>query len=394
MRRALAAVVLALAAAAVAFGQAHAEEARKELDAGTRAYRDGRFAEAEQHFRRSLELDPGGKNTRLFIARAVQQQYKPGDMSPENVAVGEKAVAAYQEILAKEPANDDAYKAVVFLYGQMKNEQKVDELLLARANDFSLPEAGRAEAFVVLASKQWNCSYEVTERKENKTTESKPPDKAENKPAENKPEKPAIKYKMPADQGDFLRARQCMGEGLQLVEQAVTLSPKNANAWAYKVNLLREAAKLAEMEGDAAGQAEYMRQYEEASARQKQLAQEEKQAEPAAGQAGAAAPAETPRPAAPPKKAPFTGAVLNSKATSKPTPVYLPEAKAAGVQGTVVVRVTVDEAGTGVEAEAISGPPPLRGAAEAAARRALIAPSVISGRPVKVTGVLTYQFVL
>ena len=405
MRRSLAAMILALAAAAAAFGQTNAEGAQKELDAGARAFRERRFAEAEQHFRRALELDPEGKNTRLLIARAAQQQYKPDDASPENVAVGERAAAAYQEILAKDPANEDAYKAVVYLYTQMKNEQKVNELLLGRANDFSLPEGRRAETFTLLASKHWQCSHSVTEKPENKTTEQKTEqktDKAENKPekAENKPEKPVIKYKMPADQGDFIRARQCMSEGLQLVEQAVALAPKSPSAWSYRANLLREAAKLAEMEGDAAGHAEYTRQYEEALGRQKQLAQEEKQAKPAEGQAKAqasAAPASsaaTPKPAAPPRKAPIVGANLNSKATSKPTPPYPPEAKAAGVQGTVVVYVTVDEAGKVVEAEAISGPPPLREAAVAAARRALLTPTLLSGRPVKYKGVLTYQFVL
>jgi len=404
MRRSLAAITLALAAAAAAYGQTSAEGAQKELDAGAQAFRERRFAEAERHFRRALELDPEGKNTRLLVARAAQQQYKPDDPSPENVAAGERAVAAYQEVLAKEPANEDAYKAVLYLYTQMKNEQKVNEFLLGRANDFSLPEGRRAEAFTVLAGKQWKCSHDVTEQKVNKTTEQKVEQKPEQKPgqqpeqkAENKPEKPVVKYKMPADQGDFIRARQCMSEGLQLAEQAVALAPKSPNAWSYKANLLREAAKLAEMEGDAAGHAEYTRQYEEASGRQRQLAQEQRQAKPAEGQAagqpGAAA-AGTPRPAAPPRRAGFTGGILNSKATSKPMPPYPPEAKAAGVQGTVVVRVTVDEAGKVAEAEAISGPPPLREAAVAAARRALFAPTLLSGKPVRVTGVLTYQFVL
>ena len=86
LRKALAAIALTLAASAVAFGQTGAAEARKELDLGARAYRAGRFDEAEQRFRRSLELDPEGKNTRLYLARAVRQQYKPGDQTPENLA--------------------------------------------------------------------------------------------------------------------------------------------------------------------------------------------------------------------------------------------------------------------------------------------------------------------
>src|SRR5919206_4216842 len=120
MRRVVVTVLFALAAAVASFGQSNADEARKELNEGARAYRAGRFAEAEQRFRRALELDPSQKNTPLFIARAVQQQYKPGLDTPENIAVGERAIAAYQDILNNDPRNEDAYKAIIFLYGQLK----------------------------------------------------------------------------------------------------------------------------------------------------------------------------------------------------------------------------------------------------------------------------------
>ena len=398
MRRTLAAITLALAASAASFGQT-VDEVRRELDQGGRAYRAGRFEEAEQHFRRALELDPEGKDTRLFIARAVQQQYKPGVQTPENLAHGERAIAAYQEILAKDPANEDAYKAVVFLYGQMKRDDKVAEMLTQRANDFSAPNRQRAEAFTTLASRQWQCSFDVTEQ--NKSTEQpkeeKPADQKENKPAEQKPVKAVTKYKMPADAGDFIRARQCAIDGMQFAEQAVTLDPDSPNAWSYKANLLREAAKLAEMEGNAAQKDEYDRQYLEAFETQKRVSAEaarKAKAEEQERAAAAAKAAPTPRPAAPPRRAPFTATVLDGKATSKPMPPYPPEAKAAGVEGTVVVRVAVDEAGKVVEAEAISGHPLLREASVAAARRALFAPALLSGRAVKVSGVLTYKFAL
>ena len=382
MRRALTAIVLVLAAAAAALGQTNADEARRELNLGARAYRDGRFAEAEQHFRRVLELDPTQKNAPIFIARAVQQQYKPGVQTPENIAAGERAVAAYQDILAKDPANDDAYRAIVYLYGQMKNEDKVNELLLWRANDFSAPNEKRAEAFVILASKQWQCSYDVTEQKENKTTESVP-------------DKVVIHYKMPADAGDFIRARQCMTEGLQLVEQAITLAPKNPNAWSYKANLLREGAKLAEMEGDATQKAEYERQHEEALATQKVMGEEDARKREAEGPGDivSVAPVPPAKPSAPGAKRPFNGGILNGKAVSRPMPAYPPEAKAAGAKGTVVVRVVVDESGKVIEAEAVSGDPLLRQSAVTAARHARFTPTILSGVPVKVAGVITYNFV-
>ena len=168
-RISIAALLFALVAATGGCTLVNRVRAKNALNEGARAYRDGRFADAEERFRTAHDLDPSQKNARLFIARAVQQQYKPGVSTPENIAVGERAVAAYQDILKSDPANEDAYKAVVFLYGQMKQDEKVNELLMQRASGGPTPKA-RSEALTILASKQWQCSYDVTEQKENKTT--------------------------------------------------------------------------------------------------------------------------------------------------------------------------------------------------------------------------------
>ena len=93
-------------------------------------------------------------------------------------------------------------------------------------------------------------------------------------------------------------------------------------------------------------------------------------------------------------KAPISGGVLNGRATSLPLPVYPAIAKAAHASGTVVVRVLIDEDGNVVEAQAISGHALLHRAAEDAARMARFMPTRLSGEPVKVTGVITFNFVL
>jgi len=89
----------------------------------------------------------------------------------------------------------------------------------------------------------------------------------------------------------------------------------------------------------------------------------------------------------------ISGGVLNSKAISLPKPSYPPIARAAKASGTVVVQVTVDENGNVVSAHAVSGHPLLQAAAIAAARGAKFSPTKLSGQPVKVTGVITYNFV-
>lgn len=102
-----------------------------------------------------------------------------------------------------------------------------------------------------------------------------------------------------------------------------------------------------------------------------------------------------PPPPPPPKAAPKTisGGVLNGKATSLPKPPYPPAARAVRASGPVSVQVLISETGSVISASAVSGHPLLRPAAVAAARGARFSPTLLSGQPVKVSGVITYNFV-
>ncbi|HZE63559.1 MAG TPA: TonB family protein [Pyrinomonadaceae bacterium] len=102
---------------------------------------------------------------------------------------------------------------------------------------------------------------------------------------------------------------------------------------------------------------------------------------------------EPPPPPPPPPHAPISGGVLNGKAISLPKPAYPAIARTAHASGTVVVQVTIDENGNVISAHAVSGHPLLQGVAVAAARGARFSPTKLSGQPVKVTGVITYNFV-
>ena len=94
-----------------------------------------------------------------------------------------------------------------------------------------------------------------------------------------------------------------------------------------------------------------------------------------------------------PRAAPISGGVLNGKAISLPKPAYPPIARAAHASGTVVVQVLIDENGNVVSAHAVSGHPLLQAVAVGAAKQARFSPTKLSGQPVKVTGVIQYNFV-
>ncbi|HEV7860109.1 MAG TPA: TonB family protein [Pyrinomonadaceae bacterium] len=96
---------------------------------------------------------------------------------------------------------------------------------------------------------------------------------------------------------------------------------------------------------------------------------------------------------APKPTAPISGGVLNGKAISLPKPAYPAIAKSAHASGTVTVQVLIDENGSVVAAHAVSGHPLLQAVAVQAARSARFSPTKLSGQPVKVSGVITYNFV-
>ena len=249
--------------------------AKNQLNEAARSYREGRFAEAEQHSREAAELDPNNKIAPMFIARTIHAQYRPGVQNPENVAKAQQAIEAYQQILARNPQDDEAYKAIAYLYESIKEYDKLKQWISARASSETTEPEKRAEAYIVLASKDWDCSFKITELPTNKTTTLDPTNN-----------KATVSYKKPKDQRDFDQAQMCVKQGLTEAENAIKFDPNNESAWSYKTNLLLEASKLAEMDGQTEQKANYQKDYEAAlkrttelsAANQKRKEEEAKQA--------------------------------------------------------------------------------------------------------------------
>ncbi|HQU91647.1 MAG TPA: energy transducer TonB [Pyrinomonadaceae bacterium] len=105
----------------------------------------------------------------------------------------------------------------------------------------------------------------------------------------------------------------------------------------------------------------------------------------------------------------INGGVLNGKAISLPKPEYPESAKTAGLAGIVRVAVEIDEAGNVVSATALDEPQKsrnstgeevelpvadliLRDAGERAAWGARFSPTLLNGNPVRIKGVIVYNF--
>jgi protein TonB len=84
--------------------------------------------------------------------------------------------------------------------------------------------------------------------------------------------------------------------------------------------------------------------------------------------------------------------VINGLARVLPIPRYPALANLAHVQGTVTVQILIDESGNVISAKAISGHPLLLAEAVKAAYLAKFSPTLLSKVPVKVSGIINYNF--
>jgi tetratricopeptide (TPR) repeat protein len=244
--------------------------AKNEVNNGARAYGSGKYVEAQHYFERALELDPNQPNAELFRARAIYAQYRPGNESPENLKIAQEAIDAYKKILEKDPSNDEAFNLIGALYGRLKQDEKQRDWIMQRTKMENIPADKRADAFTILANKDLSCSRTITDQKENITANATTG---------------VLSYRKPKDPKDFTNAQQCTTEGLQYANMAISLNPNSAAAWGAKTDLLREMAKLAEMDGKQDQKADYTKQANEAEAKalelKKALEEKKKQEEAA-----------------------------------------------------------------------------------------------------------------
>lgn len=98
-------------------------------------------------------------------------------------------------------------------------------------------------------------------------------------------------------------------------------------------------------------------------------------------------------PAFTPARGTISGGVLNGKASELPKPKYPAAARAVRASGAVVIQVLIETDGTVFSAAAAGGHPLLQRASEIAACSAKFQPTLLNGQPVKLSGVIVYNFV-
>lgn len=239
--------------------------ARKDLVDGSNAYKGRKFPEAEQLFRDAVARDPKGetlegKMAQLFLARTLHSQFI-GDR--QNKAKAEEAISEYQKALALNAEDQSSYKAIASLYENLQQSDKWLDWVTKRSQNTSIPAEQRAEALTSLAARKNSCANDITDTEATKKTITKDG-------------KQAFQFVKPANPAELETLKQCIDDGLRLIDQAVaaeTPEVKNAgsidvkaladaelakkqdllkvfeSARSYKASLTIQAMRLAEMDG-------------------------------------------------------------------------------------------------------------------------------------------------
>lgn len=93
-------------------------------------------------------------------------------------------------------------------------------------------------------------------------------------------------------------------------------------------------------------------------------------------------------------RTPLASGIIQGKVRHMPEPEYPPIAKAARASGVVPVQVVVNEEGEVIAARPLAGHLLLQASAARAALRTRFSPTQLEGKPVKVSGVISFSFSL
>ncbi|MCU0227651.1 MAG: hypothetical protein MUF01_08415 [Bryobacterales bacterium] len=241
MKRKIALILLTAFLLAISLASAGCQKlkARDELNKGVQAYKNAKYADAVEHFKTAIDLDPEFPTARLYLAMSYFSQYIPGATSEDNVKLARSAESEFMTVLKDNPADEVAVESLASLYyNEAQGEATIDNKIaaLAKASEWYDKLIGlnpnKKEAYYTLGVIAWAKTYprRMAARSELGMKPDAPgPIKDKNKLAE-------------------LREKnmEAVEKGIGYLQKAIELDAEYDDAMAYINLLYRERADLQE----------------------------------------------------------------------------------------------------------------------------------------------------
>lgn len=110
-------------------------KSRDQMNQGVQAYRNAHYAEAANHFKDAVQLDPSNQNARLYLATSYMTQWVPGAQSADNKKNLEMAQQTFQQVLDKDPNNSLALASMASMSFNVASAKPNDQEKAAAMED-------------------------------------------------------------------------------------------------------------------------------------------------------------------------------------------------------------------------------------------------------------------
>jgi tetratricopeptide (TPR) repeat protein len=213
-------------------------KSRDQLTRGVQAFKNAQYEQATDYFQNAVRLDPKNATAKLYLATTYASQVVPNLMTPDNLALAQKAIDGFQAVLDSNPTDVTALKQIASIN---RNIQKFD---LAKQYELKVIAAApnEPEAYYIIGFVDWTLAYKnaVAVLAADGLT-----DQGDGNPKMTK----GACAKMQAANTDLVN------DGLKNLEQAVNLNPNYDDAMEYIQLTYRRKADL-ECGNDAARKAD------------------------------------------------------------------------------------------------------------------------------------------
>jgi len=164
MRPLITFALFALSLQAGAQSPAHSQAATDSLVQGITVYKAGQYQEATRDFQSAVDAEPGWTTARLYLGIALAYQVVPNVDSPENVALADRALQQFNQILAAHapaPAHDPDLAALRQIATIQRNIKRFDDAIATERTIIGL-DPKDAEAHYTVGVIEWTQAYNFT----------------------------------------------------------------------------------------------------------------------------------------------------------------------------------------------------------------------------------------
>ena len=102
-------------------------KARDQLVKGVQEFKAGHYEAATNHFQNSIALDPSFTQAKLYLATTYSYQVSPNSNTPQNLAIAQKALDGFNEVLQRDPNDVGAWRQIASIDRNVMNFDKSRE---------------------------------------------------------------------------------------------------------------------------------------------------------------------------------------------------------------------------------------------------------------------------